>query len=86
MPNQLSLKARYRNAKDERVPFNRMSPALQCMAIIEGYRDRREVSRDGDDWAKQVAEIYMEHCDREFASAHEELRSAIRFNNAMETA
>ena len=87
MPNTLSLKARYRNAKAERKPWHvMMSPGVRCMALIAEYRDLIEISRDGDEWAKQQAESSMEQLDREFAAARFDLRIEARFKRAMEAA
>jgi len=84
--NALTLAARYRNAKAERVLFAKMPPAIRCMALIEEYRDLTAISRDGDEWAKQQAESSMEQLDREFASARAQLRAEARFNRALEAA
>ena len=93
MPNQLSLAARYRNAKAERVPYERMSPALQCMDALADYRAAVEARDDypvftyGDEAdAAAVFDDDKEYAAVLFATARAKLRSAIRFNNAVEVA
>lgn len=75
--NALTLAARYRNAKAERVRFHQMSPALQCMELIREYRELRQTARDlADDWGVSMAESSMEAVEREFAAARAELRAS----------
>ena len=78
----LTLAARYINARKARVLFNKMAPALQCMALLDEYRDLREAMREGNEFA----ESSMAYVELEFKAARAELRSAIRFNNAVEAA
>jgi len=86
MPNRLSLAARYRNARAERVLFKDMPPALRCMALIAEYREVRDDLVCDDYETISWAENLLEYTAREFDAAREELRSAIRFNNAVEAA
>ena len=75
--NALTLKARYRNAKALRVPFHRMSPALRCMALLNEYRDLRDVARESDDdRAVSMAESSMAYVKAEFNAAREEMRAS----------
>lgn len=83
MPNQLSLAARYRNAKAERVPYERMSPALQCMDDLADYREARERfadTRDFADWShlNDIASYDMEYARNAFNIARARLRLGFR--------
>ena len=91
MQTNLSLAARYRNARAERVPYERMSPGVQCMDDLADYREARERfadTRDFADWShlNDIASYDMEYARNAFATARAKLRSAIRFNNAVEAA
>lgn len=78
MPNTLTLKARYRNAKAERVRFTDMSPALRCMVMLAEYRHHIDDLRDCDDWDAQFVESSMAYVKAEFEAAREEMRRGFR--------